>query len=318
MNILILGAAGGFGAAMVEEALGGGHSVVAVARDAGRLAKKIGADENLTTRTDDIMKPTTVSALAQSADAVIFAVNVAYEKWEPFMEMALKATLEGLSTLAKKPLLVFPGNVYALGPQTGDAFDETAPNRPSTRKGRVRDRLERMLEAASKAGQPVLIPRLADFFGPTVRNGMTDRIFGNAAKGKAIEMIGTCAARHQFTFVPDAARATMSLIEKGQTEDFKIVNMPTHSFASMEAMAKAVALASGNPTLKVKKTPWSMIRLLGLVAPTLRELAELRYLFEDGVHLGDTGLRALLPGFTPTNVTDAFSQTLSGYRKDMI
>jgi nucleoside-diphosphate-sugar epimerase len=148
MNILVLGAAGGFGAAMVEDALARGHSVVAVARDAGRVTRKFGSNANLTISGEDILKPGTISALAQSADAVIFAVNVAYEKWEPFMETALKTTLEGLSTLESKPPLVFPGNVYALGPQTGEAFDESAPNRPSTRKGRVRARMEQMLEAA--------------------------------------------------------------------------------------------------------------------------------------------------------------------------
>jgi len=318
MHMLILAATGGFGAAMTQEALARGHQVTALVRNPGRLAERLGTPERLTVVTAGTLEPEALRATATGADVLVFAVNVSYEQWEPFMETALTATLDALTPMKRPPLLVFPGNVYALGPQHGPDFDEHAPNRPSMRKGRLRARLEARLKAASAAGIWVLIPRCADFFGPTVRNGFTDRLFGHASLGKPMEVIGSGAGRHQFTYVPDAARATMDLIEQGQPTPFHVVNMPTHEVPSITSLTTEIARVADRPALKLRKTPWFILRLLGLKIPLLRELVELRYLFEEGVHLNSDKLMSLLPGFTVTPLETAVAETLSSYRADTL
>jgi len=250
----------------------------------------------------------------EGADFVVFGLNVDYANWDPFMVDALQATLDALAALKTSPTLLFPGNVYALGRQRGGPFPEDAPNNPCTRKGHLRNRMEDMLKSAAEAGQSILLLRLADFFGPTVRNGFVDRIFGNAAVGKPMVLIGRANTIHQMTYVPDAVRLSFDLLVGKQITGLTTVNAPTHNISSLSAFAAHAARSAGFRNLKQKKIPWFMIKMFGVFVPAFRELSELEYLFEDGVMLDDRRLKHLVPDFEMTPMDVAIRETLQSYR----
>jgi hypothetical protein len=56
------------------------------------------------------------------------------------------------------------------------------------------------------------------------------------------------------------------------------------------------------------------VQLGGLVNPVMRELMEMRYLFEQAVVLDGARLRQLLPDYADTPLDEAIRATLESYR----
>lgn len=67
MNIAIIGASGNVGSRLQEEALRRGHQVIAIARDASKLAKRDG----VTARSADVKDNAALAAALQGADVVV-------------------------------------------------------------------------------------------------------------------------------------------------------------------------------------------------------------------------------------------------------
>ena len=212
--------------------------------------------------------------------------------------------------------LVFPGNVYGFGPQIGRAIAEDTPQEPTTRKGRLRAELEFMIERATDDGHlTALIMRSGDFFGPTVRNGLVDRIFGRAAIGKAMQTLGRLSMPHQWSYVPDLARLTVELLRREERlAPFEIVHFAGHVVTRQIDFLREVAAVAGRPELAVRTTPWWLVRLASLVDHTVGELVELAYLFDDAVILDDPARRRLAPDFQATPLPTALAATLGSYR----
>src|SRR5262249_26473468 len=149
---------------------------------------------------------------------------------------------------------------------------------PTTRKGRLRVEIEERLKAAADKGTRVLIVRAGDYFGPSVRNGLVDRIFGNAARGKPMAVFGNTSAPHQWAYVPDLARLTVDLMElpwrgDGALKPFETVHFAGHIAIRQSEFLRQVASAAAH-TGDVRVTPWWLMRLAGLVNPVVRELLE--------------------------------------------
>lgn len=157
--------------------------------------------------------------------------------------------------------------------------------------------------------------RAGDFFGPTVRNGLVDRIFGRAAHGRPIEALGRLDVPHQWAYVPDLARLAADLIEiADRLAPFDVVHFAGRVARRQRDFLELVAHAAGHPDLAVRTVPWWLVRLMGLYDAQLRELMELRYLFDDAVTLDDPRRRELLPDFVPTPLETAVRETVAGYR----
>ena len=73
MNLLILGATGGTGRALVEQALAAGHVVTAFARDPSKVRTK---HQNLRVAKGDILDPASVEAAIHGQDAVLSALGI--------------------------------------------------------------------------------------------------------------------------------------------------------------------------------------------------------------------------------------------------
>ncbi|MEM9922827.1 MAG: NAD-dependent epimerase/dehydratase family protein [Cyanobacteria bacterium P01_D01_bin.50] len=314
-STVILGASGSFGANMSVELSARGDKLKLVTRSPQKLPNVVKKNRLVEIEPDiDVLDTTSLRKIFHGADTVIFGLNRPYPEWDPFMPHALEATIKAALAQETAPRIVFPGNVYALGPSRGTPFDENTVNAPSTKKGYIRDKLENMLrEASQKYGLKVLIVRGTDFFGPSVRNGFVDRIFGNIAEGKPADIFGLGEVPHQFTYVPDFAKATADLLMLESLGNFEIVNAPFITELSIKNLVAIAAEKIGKPDLSVRSTPWGIVSLIGIFSPLLREMVEMKYLFETQIRLDTSKFTTLVPDFKPTSLEKAITETLRSY-----
>ncbi|HUU12073.1 MAG TPA: hypothetical protein VM182_00010 [Terriglobia bacterium] len=172
-----------------------------------------------------------------------------------------------------------------------------------------------MRRATEDGSVRVIILRAGDYFGPTVRNGLVDPIFGNAAHGETLRTIGKMDIPHQWAFVPDLAKAAINLLALGdQLQPFDVVNFAGYVAPRQDEFFRMVARVAGHPDLAVRPTPWWILRIVGLFHGVVRELMELRYLFDTSIILRGSRLRHLLPQFADTPIEEAVRLTVESYR----
>lgn len=310
---LVLGGTGSFGGAVAMELLNRGREVRLLVRDIGKGRARYGDRANGELIEGDVLDAAAVRKAAAGCTAIVHGVNVPFHRWEPFVERATANVIEAAAAAGGATIL-FPGTVYALGDGAGGAVSEEAPDRPTTGLGRVRARVEEMLRGAVGAGGcRVIVLRAGDYFGPTVRNGLVDPIFRNAAEGRAIRAIGNLEADHQWAYVPDLARAGVMLLDLGdRLAPFEVVNFGGHVARPQRVFLRTVAAQAGRPDLAIKRLPWWMVRAAGLFDPAVRGVLELAPLYEAPLILDDSKLRRLLPEFAPTPLEAAVKATLGG------
>ena len=311
--VLVLGATGSFGGAVAHELLARGVPVRALSRDPVAGRAQLGAAPGLAWVAADVQDGAALARAARGAGAIVHGVNYPYHRWRPHMTTATANVIA--AARAEGALIVFPGNVYGLGRAAGRALDESAPMQPCSRKGALRVELETELRRAAGAGLRVLILRAGDYFGPTARNGLVDRIFQPALQGKPIQAIGRLDVAHQWAYLPDLARATVGLMAmRDRLDAFEVVHYAGIVAEPARRFHDAVAKAAGHPGLAVRSLPWWLFRLLATVDPVVRELMEMRYLWDEAVILDGAKLRRLLPGHVDAGLDAAVAATLASYR----
>jgi len=303
---------------MAQELLRRGQPARCLVRDLEKASTLLGEDPNLEVIQGDVQDSNSVVRAAEGCHAIVHAINYPYPKWVPNMARAT-AHVIGAARAAGATIL-FPGNVYGLGPQCSAPLTEEAPNQPSGHKGALRVTLEdSLLHATEEGSVRVIVLRAGDYFGPTVRNGLVDPIFGNAAEGKPMRALGNLDVAHQWAFVPDLARAALELlaIQEG-LEPYEAFNFAGYVASPERDFLEQIAEQSGHAGLAVRVLPWSALKLAAMFDATVRELMELRYLFDQSVILEGSKLRRTLPDFKETPIAEAIRATLESYQNAAI
>jgi nucleoside-diphosphate-sugar epimerase len=325
---LIRGSTGSFGGALAFELLARGREVRLLVRDLDKARARFGNRANGDYIKGDVLDAPAVKKAAIGCGAIIHGVNYPYHLWSPNMttatENVVAAARAATNRIEKETgepappvTILFPGNVYGLGPPAGDApIDEGAPNSATTRKGALRAQLEESLKQATVEGQVrAIVLRANDYFGPTARNGLVDPIFKNALAEKTLRTFGRLDIPHQWAYLPDLARCAADLLDMAPTlAPFEIINFAGYTARPQRSFLQLIAAGAGFPRLKAARIPWWMVRLMGLYNPVARELLELRYLWDRSLVLSDEKVRRLLPGFVQTPIEDAIKTTLASYR----
>ncbi len=311
---LILGGTGSFGRSVVQELLRRGHPARCMVRNLDKAATLLGQAPGLELIPGDVQDQSTVVRAAAGCRAIVHAVNYPYPKWVPNMARATAHVIAAAHS--SNATVLFPGNVYGLGAQTEATLAEDAPNQPVGHKGELRVRLEDSLLRSTEEGSVgrVIVLRAGDYFGPTVRNGLVDPIFENAAAGKPMRTFGNLEAAHQWAFVPDMARAALDLldIEEG-LKPFEVFNFAGTVARPQRDFLEQVAGQAGHPGLAIRVLPWSAMKLAAMFDAVIRELMELRYLYDQSVILDGSKLRRTLPHFNETPIAEAIRVTLESY-----
>ncbi len=304
---LILGITGSLGAEVARKLQARGWQVRALHRDPARVQE---AHPGVQWHRGDAMQRADVVAAAQGAALIVHGVNPpGYHNWAGLVLPMIDNTIA--AARASGARIVLPGTVYNFGENAFPVLREDSPQEPWTRKGAIRVELERRLRAASENGVRVLIVRAGDFFGP----GMTGNSWFSSALVKpnkpitGVQYPGANGIGHQWAYLPDVAETMVRLLELGERlPTFASYHMNGHWDDDGSNMIAAIRRASGNPKLKVGRLPWWALRLVAPFNETLRELMEMRYLWQKPIRMDNTRLVQTL-GTEPHTPWDAAVKT---------
>jgi nucleoside-diphosphate-sugar epimerase len=310
---LVLGAGGGIGGEVARQLHTAGWTVRALRR--GIAGEGPGVD-GLHWLRGDALAPADVLRAAAGCSVIVHAVNPpGYRDWEKLVLPMLDNTIAAAE--AQGALVVLPGTVYNYGPDAFPVLTEDAPQRPTTRKGAIRVRMEAALRAYAGRGGRALVLRAGDYFGPRAGNNWFAQ--GMVRPGRPPRFVLNPARRgagHQWAYLPDVATAMVALIERrGQLDTFAAFHMAGHWDADGAGMARTIArtLAShGAPSPRILRFPWWLARLAARFDSTMRELLEMRYLWEQPVRMDNARLLAVLGAEPHTPLDAAVEATLAG------
>ncbi len=314
-TVLILGATGSFGGAMAQELVSRGRAVRCLVRDPAKARARFGDSPRVELVQGDAQDPTALEKAAADCEVIVHGINYPYHQWIPNMERVTNHVIAAAKSV--KATILFPGNVYVFGLQPAVPLSEEAMYVPRTVKGMLRLQLEDSLREATAGGSTrVIVLRAGDYYGPTVRNGLVDPIFDNALKGKPIRSLGNLDIPHQWAFVPDLARAGAQLLKiRDRLRAYETVHFQGHIANPERDFLRTVARLAGHPNLPIRRYPWWLLKLVGFFARDIKELMELRYLFETSILIAGHRLRRLLPNYVDTPVEESIRITLDSYAR---
>lgn len=304
---LVIGATGGIGGAVAERLVAEGWRVRAMNRnpDAARIGR-----EKFEWVKGDAMVEADVGAAAAGVQLIVHGANPpGYKNWAGLQLPMLSATLA--AARASGARIIFPGTVYNYGPDAFPSIDEADAQIPISRKGAIRVQMEQALRQASTEGVRVLIVRAGDFFGP--KPGANWLSQGLVKPGKPIAAIsypGPLATPHCWAYLPDVAETMVTLAMRDDLADFETFHMRGQTLTGDE-LAAAMSQAAGRK-LAVGRLPWIAIKAMAPFNETMREMLEMRYLWDRPVLLDNAKLVARLGAEPHTPIVDALKAALAG------
>lgn len=301
---LIIGASGAFGHTVGRELAARGWHITCLRRPEGKPIDIQGAEEIR----GDALNPEDVERAARHASVIVYAYNAPYTQWSEKVLPAGRAVAQAAARSGAR--IVLPGNVYGLGPDFSEPLGENCRHEALTNKGRIRNELESILEAATQKGAKLLTVRCGDFFGPgATSTSWLHQLTKGALNGGALVDPAPAGVPHEWAYLPDVARLTADLLDREQQlavcETFHV---STHRLTSEQLMT-ALNTQFDQPR-RIKRFPWTAVPLLSWLVPLLREVREMKYLWDQPVLLDDSKLRRFLGGFEPTPLPVALRRSL--------
>ena len=296
---------GPVGLSVVRELRARDHAVRVVNR---RGVADLGADVEVVAA--DVTDHDAARRACKGASVVYNCTNAPYTDWPTAFPPIWEGVLAGAA--AADAVLVCADNLYCYGAVDGPVTEDL-PWDADSRKGRTRAEMARRVLDAHDAGVVrAAIGRASDFYGPGVRDSVVgERVFGNLLQGRNAEVLGDPDKPHTYTYVADFGRALVTLgsDERAWGEVWHVPSPPTLSTREfVELVAEAVGV---EPRMRV--APGWLLRLAGVVSPTMRELAELRYEFEEPFVVSHEKFAATFD-LEPTTHRAAIDETVAWYR----
>jgi len=266
---------GAVGRATAAALLGRGASV-RIAQRSRPSDLPAGADY----RACDTLDAASVRAAIDGADQVVLSVGFAYDRkvwrrvWIPTMTNVVEACA------ASGARLVFLDNLYQLGPQRAPRREDM----PLTKRGAkpaILTAVTRVWMDAAKAGRVrVAALRCTDFYGPgTPVSHIGSTAFGPLAQGKPAMLLAPPDTPHDFAYVPDIARAIVSLLDAPDDAYGQVWNMPCAPTRTPREILKLGAAALGvKPSITA--VPLWLLPLLGVFSTFMREVADVGFTWD--------------------------------------
>jgi len=307
-TVALWGANGAIGRTVAATLSAQGRPYRVVGRSRDSLERQFGADPLAEIAIWDPANPESIRAAAAGIETIVYLVGVDYWRFD-LHPVLMRATLEGAAAAGVARMLLV-ANVYPYGRARTNPVREDHPREPHTFKGRMRLEQEDLLLAADREGKlRGAVLRLPDFYGPGVEKSIVNELFTAGAAGKTANLIGPIDPPHEFVFVPDVGPVIVRLIDEPAAYG-RVWHLGGAGVTTVRALVDLVERELGRPvkTLVAGKT---MLRLLGLFNPLLRELVEMHYLATDPVILDDSALRELLGPISKTSYDDGVRACLA-------
>jgi nucleoside-diphosphate-sugar epimerase len=313
-SVLIVGATGGVGGETARAFLARGFRVRAVTRNPERARREFPELAGVEWVSGDALRTSDIVRAAAGASVVVHAANPpGYRNWAGTVLPMLESSIAAAKAVGAR--LVLPGTVYNFGPDRPALIDESVPQRPVTRKGKLRVAMEERLLEASRDGVRVLIVRAGDFFGPRPGNNnwFSQALVKPGRPLRSVVYPGRRDVSHAWAYLPDLARTIVELaLRDAELGAFEVFHFRGHAFERGVEFAEATRAAARSPHAPIRRFPWFAIYLLSPFIETFREMLEMRYLWQSSLLLDNRKLVKFLGDEPHTPLSEALAGTLAG------
>ncbi|MEM6941162.1 MAG: NAD(P)H-binding protein [Pseudomonadota bacterium] len=299
-SVIILGAKGRFGRAATDAFLQAGWDVSTFGRnwDAGPRA-------GVHRVSGDVKDTETLIAAVAGRDVIVNAINPPYHHWRRELPKITKSVIRAAQHTGAAVLI--PGNVYNYGADAPVDYREDTPWRPSTRKGKLRVEME---NAYRDAAVRTIVVRAGDYIERAKSDSWFDRIIAAQARQGRTVYPGPLDQVHAWGYLPDVARAAVHLAaRRAEMPIFDEFGVEGFSLTGQQ-LVDEIARATGKAQ-RVGRVPWGAIKCLGLFQPFMREVLEMRYLWNVPHRMDQRKLEQFLPGFQATPVAAVMQHVLA-------
>ena len=269
---------GAVGRAVTDLLSGSGRSVRVVQRH-----KPIGLPVSAHFYAADVCDAKKTAAAADGAAQIVVAIGFPYKGalWRRQWPVAMANLLAAAEKAGAR--LVFVDNLYMYGPQSAP-LTEDMPLEGGGLKPRARADITRLWLAARDRVRFAAV-RAPDFYGPGVGQSILgDTTIAALARNQRATLIVPPDLPHDYAYVPDIARAVLSLLEAPDTAFGQAWHVPCAPIrTTRDLLAMAAAALERNLDLRI--IPLPMVRLLGVFVPFLREFPEMRFQWDRPYHV---------------------------------
>ena len=311
-RIALFGAAGAIGNTVARSLAAQGTPYRVVGRHRAALERDFGADPLAGIATWDPDSPASVRAAAEGIETIVYMVGVDYTRFELHPQL-MRKTLDGAVAAGVRRILLI-GTVYPYGRPRTTPLREDHPREPHTFKGRMRKEQEDILlqaHADGRIGAAVL--RLPDFYGAGAGDkSLLAGVFKAAVVGGTADMIGPIDTPHEFVFVPDVGPVVARLLDEPAAWGH-VWHLAGAGTTSQRALLDEVSRQVGRP-VRTRVVGKTMLRVIGLFQPLLREIAEMHYLQTEPVIMDDSALQRLIGPIAKTPYAEGVRRTLEALR----
>lgn len=309
---VIFGATGAYGSAVVRKLLEKDCKVRVVARDERKATALFPKKAEVALA--DVLNVEEVSRACKDASVIYIGHNFPYGRWKNYYLRSVLNILKGCE--GARPLIVFPGNVYGYGRFQRLPVDESHPLNARSEKGMLRNQIEAILwDYHLKGKLSVIIPRFADFYGPNVMNDLYGAMFRNAIGDKPAIWPVNADVEHNFTYIDDAAEATILMIQSPSTYG-EVFHVSGPTMTARKFIEEVFRATGTRPVIKVLSR--TFIRAAGIFNSNARGLIELLYEYEDPYVLDDTKFLEAFPTFSYTSYDIGIRRTVDWFKNNLV
>ncbi len=260
----------------------------------------------------DATDPVFCTQAAEGAAAVYHCMNPpAYDSklWAEFLPRTMENLIAAAGAAGAR--LVVLDNLYMLGKPDGKPLDEERPMNPCSRKGAIRARVaERLFAAHAKGEVQAVSGRASDYYGPNARLAfMGDYFWPDVLAGKTVRVPVGPDAVHTYHYVPDVVEGLMALGTAGSDVCGRPWMLPCAPAVSLREHVKRFEKHLGRP-IELGRVPDWIMNAMALFMPLLREMAEMRYQWEEPFVVDDRRFRERF-GARPADVDEAARTTVA-------
>ncbi|SHK01015.1 Nucleoside-diphosphate-sugar epimerase [Tangfeifania diversioriginum] len=298
---VILGAGGAIGNDLAKEL----KNYTKKVRLFSRNPQKVNDDDELFK--GDLTNKQNVEDAVKGASVAYLTAGLPYQAlvWERQWPVIMKNVLSACKK--HKTKLVFFDNMYMYNKEKLSPMTEETEVNPPSRKGKVRAQIAQMLLNEAQSGKvEALIARAADFYGPGIKNSVfNEAILNNLKAGKSANWFCSVKHKHNFTWTPDAAKATALL---GNTENAygQVWHLPTVQAIPMHEWIEITANTLGVKPKSIV-APQLLVKIMGVFNPLMREMKEMLYQYDRDYDFDSSKFETVF-NMKPTPVDEAMKR----------
>jgi nucleoside-diphosphate-sugar epimerase len=274
-----------------------------------RNPKKVNESDKLVKA--DLSNPNLLNEAVKGSEIVYVTIGFEYktrvwkEKWPKFMTNLIESCKEHSSKI------VFVDNIYMYDPDYLGNMTEETPIKPVSEKSRIRAEIFRMLmNAVERKEVAALVARGADFYGPNVQGSLlTQSVYNNLLKSKNPQWIGKVDVLHSFTNTKDIGKALALL---GNTKDAynQVWHLPTTGEKLTSRQWIELMMKVMNVQKKIRTIPTSLLGIIGLFVPILKELKDVSYQLDRDYFFNSNKFNKEF-NFTPISPRDGIKEMIN-------